>query len=66
MSFLLDTNVVSEGRKGRRANAGVMCWLSTVEDEDLYLSVLVIGEVRQGIGESTKHRAQRRPAAEPG
>lgn len=26
-----------------------MRWLSTVEDEDLYLSVLVIGEIRQGI-----------------
>ena len=49
MSFLLDTNVVSEVRKGRRANAGVMRWLSSVEDENLYLSVLVIGEIRQGI-----------------
>ena len=28
---------------------GVMRWLSTVDDEDLYLSVLVIGEIRQGI-----------------
>ncbi len=49
MSFLLDTNVVSEGRKGRRANANVTRWLSTVEDKDLYLSVLVVGEIRQGI-----------------
>lgn len=49
MSFLLDTNVVSEVRKGRRANVGVMRWLSSVEDENLYLSVLVIGEIRQGI-----------------
>ena len=49
MSFLLDTNVVSEARKGRRANTGVVRWLSTVEHENLYLSVLVIGEIRQGI-----------------
>ena len=50
MSFVLDTNVVSEVRKGTRANEGVMRWLSLVDVEDLYLSVLVIGEVRQGIG----------------
>ena len=46
---MLDTNVVSEARKGTRANEGVMRWLSTVDDEDLYLSVLLIGEIRQGI-----------------
>jgi predicted nucleic acid-binding protein len=49
LSFVLDTNVVSEVRKGTRANEGVMRWLSSVDDGDLYLSVLVIGEVRQGI-----------------
>jgi predicted nucleic acid-binding protein len=49
LSFVLDTNVVSEVRKGTRANEGVMRWLSSVDDEDLYLSVLVIGEIRQGI-----------------
>ena len=46
---MLDTNVVSEARKGSRANAGVMRWLSSVAAEDLYVSVLVIGEIRQGI-----------------
>jgi len=49
LSFLLDTNVVSEARKGSRANAGAMRWLSSVATEDLYVSVLVIGEIRQGI-----------------
>lgn len=49
MSFILDTNVVSEARKGSRADANVMRWLSSVDTGDLYLSVLVIGEVRQGI-----------------
>ncbi len=49
MSFVLDTNVVSEARKGSRADTGVMRWLSLVVAEDLYLSVLVIGEIRQGI-----------------
>jgi predicted nucleic acid-binding protein len=49
LSFVLDTNVVSEARKGSRADAGVMSWLSSVAAEDLYLSVLVVGEIRQGI-----------------
>ena len=49
MSFLLDTNVVSEPRKGRRADVNVMRWFSSVETEELYISVLVIGEIRQGI-----------------
>lgn len=49
MSFLLDTNVVSEPRKGRRVDANVMRWFSSVRTEELYISVLVIGEIRQGI-----------------
>jgi toxin FitB len=49
VSFVLDTNVVSEARKGSRADTGVMGWLSSVAAEDLYLSVLVVGEIRQGI-----------------
>ncbi len=49
MSFLVDTNVVSELRKGRRANAKVRDWLRSVDEAALYLSVLVIGELRQGI-----------------
>ncbi|MGH3086328.1 MAG: type II toxin-antitoxin system VapC family toxin [Rubrobacteraceae bacterium] len=47
--YLLDTNVVSETRKGSRADTGVMRWISSVSDDELYVSVLVIGEVRQGI-----------------
>ena len=49
MRFLLDTNVVSELRKGDRADPGVRRWLSSVEGEDLSLSVLVLGEIRLGI-----------------
>jgi len=49
LSFVLDTNVVSELRKKARADAGVMRWLDSVEPNDLYISVLVIGEIRQGI-----------------
>ena len=49
MSFLVDTNVVSELRKGDRANAGVRAWFESVDDGDIYLSVLVLGELRRGI-----------------
>lgn len=49
MSYLLDTNVVSEVRKGERADGGVIRWLSRTNERELYLSVLVVGEIRQGI-----------------
>lgn len=47
MSFLLDTNTVSEIRRGRDAN--VVAWAETWQTEDLYISVLTIGEIRKGI-----------------
>ncbi len=49
MSFLLDTNVVSELRKGPRCDAGVAAWLMRVSDDELFVSVLVLGEIRRGI-----------------
>lgn len=49
MGFLIDTNVLSELRKKDRANAGVKRWFASVDGKGLYLSVLVIGEVRNGI-----------------
>ena len=48
MSFLLDTNLVAELRKPR-AHPGVMRWFDSVDGSELFLSVLVLGEVRQGI-----------------
>jgi predicted nucleic acid-binding protein len=49
MGFLLDTNVVSELRKKRRNESHVQGWLSSVSSEDLFTSVIVIGEIRRGI-----------------
>jgi toxin FitB len=49
VSFLLDTNVVSELRKGTRANPNLAAWVTTVPPDRLYTSVLVIGELRRGI-----------------
>lgn len=48
MSYLLDTNVISEIRR-RSPNAGVKSWFEQVAGEDLFLSVLVVGEIRQGV-----------------
>lgn len=49
MSYLIDTNVISELRKGDRANAAVRSWFGALADGEIYLSVLTIGEIRRGI-----------------
>jgi predicted nucleic acid-binding protein len=49
VSLLLDTNVLSELRKGPRANARVRGWFAGVASEEIHLSVLVVGELRRGI-----------------
>jgi toxin FitB len=46
--FLVDTNVLSEARKGSRAHPRVRNWITAHRDE-IYLSVLVTGEIRRGI-----------------
>ena len=55
MSYLIDTNVLSEIRKGARADANVRRWWSGVAERDVHLSVLVLGEIRHGI-ERKRHR----------
>ena len=47
--FLLDTNIISEVRKGERCDRRVADWYASIEDSDLFLSVLVIGEIRRGV-----------------
>ena len=48
MSFLLDTNVVSEWTKPR-PNAGIVEWLARVEEDEVFLSVVTFAEIRHGI-----------------
>lgn len=55
MSWLVDTNVISELRKGGKCNSGVATWFEQVSGDEVYLSVLVIGEIRRGI-ESVRRR----------
>ena len=49
MTFLLDTNVVSELRKGERCDPNVSAWYAGVDETGIFLSVLVLGEMRRGI-----------------
>jgi toxin FitB len=55
VSYLIDTNVISELRKGKRANPGVASWFATLADEEIFLSALTLGEIRRGI-ESIRRR----------
>jgi predicted nucleic acid-binding protein len=48
MAFLLDTNVVSELRRPR-PHGGVLAWLETINDADLHLASVTIGEIQAGI-----------------
>jgi predicted nucleic acid-binding protein len=47
--FLIDTNIISEVRKGQRCDPNVAAWYATLEDTEIFLSVLVLGEIRKGI-----------------
>ena len=51
--YLLDTMVLSELRKRRRA-PGLVEWLERVRPTDLYLSVVTIGEVEKGIAKQQR------------
>lgn len=57
MMYLLDTNVVSESRKQRRANFGVQQFLQNAKNNNykLFISVVTLGELRRGV-ENIRHR----------
>lgn len=46
--YLLDTNVVSELRKPK-PHGGVLAWLQGVDDSELFLSAVTLGEIQAGI-----------------
>jgi predicted nucleic acid-binding protein len=48
MSYLVDTNVLSELRR-LRPNAAVVSWVAARPVATLYLSVLTLGEIRKGV-----------------
>ena len=49
MGLLIDTNVLSELRKKNGPHPNVAAWFASADENDIYLSVLVIGEIRRGI-----------------
>jgi toxin FitB len=49
VSFLIDTNIISEVRKGDRCDPAVAAWWAGVAEDDLWLSALVLGEIRKGV-----------------
>jgi len=46
--YLLDTNVVSELRR-QRPHGGVVAWLESLDDAQLHLSAVTLGEIQAGI-----------------
>jgi predicted nucleic acid-binding protein len=46
--YLLDTNVVSELRK-TKPHGGVLAWVQSVNEADLYISAVTLGEIQRGI-----------------
>jgi predicted nucleic acid-binding protein len=49
VTYLIDTNIISEVRKGAGCDTRVAAWYASIADEDLFLSTLVLGEIRKGI-----------------
>jgi hypothetical protein len=58
VTYLVDTNVLSELRKGPRAHPAVREWFELLEPDEIFLSVIVLGEIRRGI-ESLRRRDPR-------
>lgn len=55
MSFLLDTNVVSEWVRPR-PDSGVIAWLAEVDEDQAFLSVVTLAELRRGIARMARGR----------
>jgi len=49
VSYLIDTNIIAELRKGARCDVGVSTWFASIADNTLFLSTLVLGEIRNAI-----------------
>lgn len=62
MSFLLDTNAVSEWVKPR-PNPGLIGWMDSADEDRVFLSVISLAEVRYGIermsGGARRNRLER-------
>ncbi len=61
--YLVDTDIISEARKGAKTNAGVRGFFARAAGDGtaLYLSVITLGELRQGV-ERIRHRGDQTQA----
>ena len=59
--YLLNTNVVSELRRPRPHGA-LLAWLQAVQDHDLHISAVTIGEIQSGV-EVTREQDEAKAAA---
>jgi predicted nucleic acid-binding protein len=59
MNFLLDTNVVSEWLKPQ-PNQGVIDWLAQANEDEVFLSVVTITEMRYGVERMATGKRRRR------
>ncbi len=64
MRYLLDTNFISELRKGDRANSGVQAWAMANDPGLCALSVVTLGEIRRGIEDNRRKDTQQALAIE--
>ncbi len=64
MTFLIDTNIISEVRKGDQCDPAVAAWWNGVAEDDLWLSPLVLGEIRKGVELARRRDPQRAEALE--
>ena len=56
MKYLLDTNIISETRRPRLTNSGVVAWITEVEPDDLLVSVLTVLELERGTLAAERHQ----------
>ena len=56
--FLLDTNVISELRRGRRADAQVRAWAAAHVDSLLFISAITLLELERGVLLKARRDAQ--------
>lgn len=59
MSFLLDTNVVSEWVRPR-PDAGVIAWLAEVDEDRVFISVVTLAELHYGVERMAAGQRRRR------
>lgn len=49
MNVLGDTNVISELKRGHKADRNVVDWIAAMQTDQIFTSVVVLGEIRRGI-----------------